>query len=151
MTEVIEGLDASEIKKCILAAVSRMLDSSCDLRDGLDNYASFSVDSIEIRGLHLHGMDTTTHNFDTKIQPKIPPAPDMQSVEVNLKTDIPLEEDLTVVRENLENPPQAPEPAAEEEENRMPARLRRKYTRRTATEITPSGGAVNLDDELGQE
>ena len=42
-----------------------------------------------------------------------------------------------------------PEPT-EAEENRMPQRLKRKYTRRTGIptlEQTASGGAVNIDDQ----
>ena len=39
-------------------------------------------------------------------------------------------------------------PASEEEENRMPARLKRKYTRHLPTpEMNPMGGAVDLSDD----
>lgn len=152
MPEVIEALDAAEIKKSVLQVVARMLDSSCDLRDGLDAYGGgFSVDSIEIKGLRLYSMDVKSLDFEGSIPAKEAPPVSTPEVEVtpvviDLKTDVPLEEDLTVVRENLANPQPPPEPVAEEE-NRMPQRLKRRYTRRATLEIPAQGGAVDVNEE----
>lgn len=149
--EVVEALDAAEIKKSLVIAFSRMLDSSCDLRDGLDAYGGgFSVESIKIQGLKLYSMDIKSLDFETSIPATAPPPVSTDEVTVtpvvvNLETSIPLEEDLTVVRDQIANPEPAPEPE-EAAEVRMPARLKRKYTRRLATpEMNPMGGAVDLD------
>jgi hypothetical protein len=65
--------------------------------------------------------------------------------------EIPQELDLEVVRERIKEPAPLPPTEEEQQENRMPARLKRKYTRRTGVaslEQTASGGAVDLDEKF---
>jgi hypothetical protein len=153
-TTMIEGLSGTEIIADVLDQIKRKLMYSCDLRDS-DSYGQGYSGTITIN-LKLYGMDATPVEIEVPIQPKVePPVSTEQTIvtpiQVEEKVEIPQELDLEAVRERLKvSEPEPPEEPSAEEENRMPARLKRKYTRRTGVptlEQTATGGAVNVDDQ----
>lgn len=148
---MIEGLSGSEVIEDILAQIKRKLMTSCDLRDS-DSYGQGYSGEIKI-SLKLYGMDALPAEFTVDIKPKeLPPV----STETTIVTPLEIQENITIeqeldleaVRERLHEPAPLP-PPSEEEENRMPQRLKRKYTKRTGVpslEMTAAGGAVSLDE-----
>lgn len=150
---LVEGLSGTEIIDDVIAHVKRKLMTSCDLRDS-DSYGQGYSGTIEIK-LKLHAMDNLPAEFSIAIQPKVEPPVSTETtivtpLELTETIEIPQELDLEVVRERIKEP--APLPLADEtEESRMPARLKRKYTRHTGVaslEQTASGGAVDLDEKF---
>ena len=149
---LVEGLSGTEIIDDVIAHVKRKLMTSCDLRDS-DSYGQGYSGTIEIK-LKLHAMDNLPAEFSIAIQPKVEPPVSTETtivtpLELTETIEIPQELDLEVVRERTKEPAPLP-PASEEEENRMPARLKRKYTKRTGVaslEQTAAGGAVDLDSD----
>ena len=145
---MIEGLSGTEIVNDILDQIKRKLQTSCDLRD-TDSYGQGFSASIEIK-LKIYAMDVISSEFSIEIKPKAEPPVSTEEmlvtpVEVVEKIEIPQELDLEVVRERQKEPEPLP-PASEDEEARMPARLKRKYSRRLPSlEQTTAGGAVDLD------
>ena len=153
MAEAItEGLSGTEVIDDVLAQIKRKLLTSCDLRDS-DNYGQGYSGTIEIK-LKLHAMENLPAEFSIAIQPKVEPPVSTETtivtpLELTETLEIPQELDLEVVRERIKEPAALP-PASEEEESRMPARLKRKYTRRTGIptfEQPAMGGAVDLDSD----
>ncbi len=152
---MIEGLSGGEIIADVLDQIKRKLSYSCDLRDS-DSYGQGYSGTIEVH-LKLYAMDTVSVDVEVPIQPKAePPVSTEQTVvtpiQVEEKVEIPQELDLESVRERLKvSEPEPPQEPSAEEENRMPARLKRKYTRRTGVptlEQTPTGGgAVDIDEQ----
>lgn len=147
---LVEGLSGTEIIDDVLAQIKRKLLSSCDLRDS-DSYSQGFSGTIEIK-LKLHAMDNTHAEFSVNIPAKAEPPVTTETVvvtplEIIETIEIPHELDLEVVRERTKEP--APlSPVDPNEENRMPARLKRKYTRHLPTpEMNPMGGAVDLSDD----
>jgi hypothetical protein len=150
---MIEGLSGTEIIADVLDQIKRKLSYSCDLRES-DSYGGGYSGSIEIH-LKLHAMDNTPVDVVVPIQPKAEPLVSNEAVtvipiQVEETLEIPQEEDLESVRERLKisEPEPLPE-TTEAEEGRMPARLKRKYTRRTGVptlEQTAQGGAVDVDE-----
>ena len=150
---LVEGLSGTEIIDDVIAHVKRKLMTSCDLRDS-DSYGQGYSGTIEIK-LKLHAMDNLPAEFSIAIQPKVEPPVSTETtivtpLELTETIEIPQELDLEVVRERIKEP--APLPLVDEtEESRMPARLKRKYTRRTGVpslETTASGGAVDIDAQF---
>lgn len=139
---VIEAISGTEIINDLLDQIKRKLQSSCDLRD-MDSYGQGYSATVKI-DLKLYGMDTTTFEGTIDIIPKAEPPAESTPVELGMTVDVEQELDLEALRERSNAP--LPEPPQAEEESRMPARLRRKYTRRTGVETTPSGGAVDFED-----
>lgn len=145
---MVEGLSGFEIRKDVLAQIDRKLQTSCDLRDN-DNYGQGYSAEITIK-MKMYDMVVAEEQFFVSIPPKAEPPVSTEQVtvvpvEINETLVIEQEENLDAVRERMEAPIQVSQPASEEEENRMPERVRRKYTRRAAVEMTPMGGAVDVD------
>jgi hypothetical protein len=145
-----EGLSGTEIKNDVLAQVERQLNRSCDLRD-TDCYESYSG-MIEIH-LKLYAVDTVSLDMTAVIAPNAEPPVSTETtivtpVEVVEKVEIPQELNLDVVRDRSKLPDFGPvEPANDEDNPRMPARLKRKYTRQVPLSVTPSQGeTVDLDE-----
>jgi hypothetical protein len=96
-------------------------------------------------------MDVTEEQFTVNIPAKVAPPVSTEEmtvtpVEIAEIIEIPQELDLEVVRERMKEPEPLPPPDATEE-NRMPDRLKRKYTRHLPSpEMNPMGGAVDLSD-----
>ena len=151
MAEImVEALSGTEIVEDVLAQIKRKLITSCDLRDS-DSYGQGYSGEITIK-LKMYAMDVRQEDFVVTIPAKAAPPISTEEVpvtpvEIDETLEIKQEEDLEVVRERTKEPVVAPEPVVEEE-NRMPARLRRKYTRRPTLETTPSGGAVDFEESL---
>ena len=150
---MVEGLSGSEIIADVLDQIKRKLSYSCNLRDS-DSYGQGYSASIEIK-LKLYAMDVTEDSFTVEIPVKVEipvstEAVTVTPVEVEEKLEIPQELDLESVRERLKVSETEPLPeTTEAEENRMPVRLKRKYTKRTGVpsfEQTPQGGAVDIDE-----
>jgi hypothetical protein len=146
---MIEGLSGTEIISDVLDQIKRRLQSSCDLRDS-DSYGQGFSGTITI-SLKLHAMDNTPVDLTINLVPKAEPPVSTETVivtplEISETIEIPQELDLEAVRERAKEPEPLP-PASEEEENRMPNRLKRKYTRRgvPSFEQPSMGGAVDLD------
>jgi hypothetical protein len=148
---LIEGLSGVEIIEDVLAQIKRKLMYSCDLRN-TDSYGQGYSGTIEIH-LKLHSMDNTPVDIVVNIPPKAEPPVSTDEVtvtplEVVEKIEISQELDLESVRERIKEPEPLP-PSEEEEESRMPSRLKRKYTRRNALEVPEmGGGAVDLDEKF---
>ena len=150
---LVEGLSGTEIIDDVLAHVKRKLQTSCDLRDS-DSYGQGYSGTIEIK-LKLHAMDNLPAEFSIAIQPKVEPPVSTETtivtpLELTETIEIPQELDLEVVRERIKEPAPLPPTEEEQQENRMPTRLKRKYTRRTgipSLEQTAAGGAVDLDSD----
>lgn len=146
---VVEGLSGTEIIEDIVNQVKRTLMTSCDLRDS-DSYGQGYSAEIKI-SLKMYGMDAVPGEFMVQIPAKADPPVSTEQVtviplQIEQNINIPQEENLEAVRERMKEEPPIPE-AKPEEESRMPARLRRKYTKRDVSlETTPSGGAVDLDE-----
>jgi hypothetical protein len=151
--QLVEGLSGTEIINDVVEHVRRKLQTSCDLREA-DSYGQGFSANIEIK-LKLYAMDVIPAEFSIAIQPKVEPPVSTETtivtpLELTETIEIPQELDLEVVRERTKEPAPLP-PASEEEENRMPARLKRKYTKRTGVpslETTASGGAVDIDAQF---
>ncbi len=149
---VIEGLSGTEIINDILDQIKRKLTYSCDLRDS-DSYGQGYSGTIAI-SLKLYGMDATPVEVEVIIPPKVEPPVTNETtvvtpIQVEEKVEIPQELDLEAVRERIKVSEPLPEPSATEE-NRMPERLKRKYTRRIGVptlETTVTGGAVDIDEQ----
>jgi hypothetical protein len=151
---MIEGLSGSEIIADVLDQIKRKLSYSCDLRDS-DSYGQGYSGTITI-SLKLYGMDATPVEIEVPIQPKVePPVSTEQTIvtpiQVEEKVEIPQELDLEAVRDRLKvSEPEPPQEPSAEEENRMPARLKRKYTRRTGVptleQTATGGGAVDVNE-----
>ena len=149
---LIEGLSGSEIVDDVLAQIKRKLLTSCNLRDS-DSYGQGYSAEIKI-SMKMYGMDATPDEFAINIVPKaLPPVSTDELVvtpfDVTEDLTIPQELDLEAVRERTKEPDPLP-PVDPTEENRMPARLKRKYTRHTgiaSLEQPAMGGAVDLDAE----
>jgi hypothetical protein len=147
-----EGLSGTEIIDDVLAQIKRKLLTSCNLRDS-DNYGQGYSAEIKI-SMKMYAMDATPDEFTVNIAPKgLPPVSTEEVIvtpfDVAEDLTIPQELDLEAVRERIKEPAPLP-PASEEEENRMPARLKRKYTKRTGVaslEQPAMGGAVDLDSD----
>ena len=147
-----EGLSGTEIKNDVLAQVERQLNRSCDLRD-TDCYESYSG-TIEIH-LKLYAVDTVSLDMTAVIAPNAEPPVSTETtivtpVEVVEKIEIPQELNLDVVRERSKLPDfGSVEPANDEENPRMPARLKRKYNRTKgipSLEQVATGGSVDMDE-----
>ena len=154
MAEVnIEGLSGTEIIEDVLDQIRRKLKYSCNLRD-TDSYGQGYSGTVTIN-LKMYAMDTTEDNFTVNITPKgeIPSSTESVIVtpfDVDEKLEIPQELDLEAVRERSKVPEPLPEPSEADGDSRMPARLKRKYTRRTGVaslETVIGGGAVDLENE----
>ena len=149
---MIEGLSGTEIIADVLDQIKRKLMYSCDLRDS-DSYGQGYSGTITI-SLKLHAMDNTPVDVVVPIQSIGEPPVSTENtsiipVEITEKLEIPQELDLESVRERLKVSEPEPEPTSEEQENRMPARLKRKYTKRTgipSLEQTAQGGAVDVNE-----
>ena len=147
---MVEALSGSEIIEDVLNQIKLKLLTSCDLRDS-DSYGQGYSGEIKI-SLKLYGMDATPAEFVVPFVPKaeIPVSTEevtVNPVQIEEKIEIAQEVDLEVVRGRAKEP--APEPIVDEaEESRMPARLKRKYSRRAALEAAavPQGGAVDIDE-----
>jgi hypothetical protein len=153
-TTMIEGLSGTEIINDILDQTKRKLSYSCNLRES-DSYGQGYSAEVTVK-IKAYAMDVTEEEFTVSIPAKVEPPVSTEQVtvtpiEINENITIPQELDLESVRERLKV--SEPEPPAEPnaaEESRMPARLKRKYTRRTGIptlEQTATGGAVNIDDQ----
>ena len=150
---LVEGLSGTEIIDDVIAHVKRKLMTSCDLRDS-DSYGQGYSGTIEIK-LKLHAMDNLPAEFSIAIQPKVEPPVSTETtivtpMELIETIEIPQELDLEVVRERIKEPAPLPPTEEEQQENRMPARLKRKYTKRTGVaslEQPAMGGAVDFDAE----
>lgn len=148
---VIEALNGAEIVEDVLNQIKIKLLTSCDLRDQ-DSYGQGYSGEIKI-SLKLYGMDVTGADFVIPIVSKAEPPVSTEEITVNPvqveeTIEIPQELDLEVVRERAKE--SAPEPVvSEQEENRMPARLKRKYSRRSALEVPvmPQGGGIDITEE----
>ena len=145
---MVEGLSGKEFKQLVLKKVELALDSSCDLRD-VDNFDSVSGEiKLSLQG---YAMDTIKEEFTIPIVAKVEPPVSTEEIivtpiKVEQTIEIPRELDLELVREQITE--EDPTPVVDEaEENRMPARLKRRYTRRAVLETTPMGGAVDLTEE----
>lgn len=151
---IVEGLSGSEIVDDVLAQIKRKLLTSCNLRDS-DSYGQGYSAEIKI-SMKMYGMDATPDEFAINIAPKaLPPVSTDELVvtpfDVTEDLTIPQELDLEVVRERLREPAPLPPTEEQQQENRMPNRLKRKYTRRTgipSLEQSASGGAVDMDEEV---
>jgi hypothetical protein len=150
---IVEGLSGTEIIEDILGQIRRKLKYSCDLRDS-DSYGQGYSGTVEIH-LKLHAMDNTPVDLTVNLPPKGEPPVSTETVTVNPleiteKVEIPQELDLDAVRERIKvSEPEPPPEPNEAEENRMPTRLKRKYTRRTGVptlEQTAQGGAVDVTE-----
>lgn len=148
---MVEGLSGKEFKQLVLKKVELALDSSCDLRD-VDNFDSVSGEiKLSLQG---YAMDTIKEEFTIPIVAKVDPPVSTEGIivtpiNVEQTIEIPRELDLEIVRDQLTE--EAPTPVVDEtEESRMPARLKRKYTRRSSLEVPsmPLGGAVDLNEEI---
>jgi len=150
---MVEGLSGTEIIEDILDQIKRKLKYSCDLRDS-DCYGQGYSGTITI-SLKLHDLDNFPVELTVDIPAKVPPPVSTETMtvtplEITETITIPQELDLDIVRERSKiSEPLPPEPTdGEAEDARMPARLKRKYNRRTASlEQTAAGGAVDFDAE----
>lgn len=149
---IVEGLTGVEIIDDVLAHIKRKLQFSCNLRDS-DSYGQGYSAEISIK-IRTYAVDSQEEEFVVSIPAKFPAPESMEGVtvtpvEVDETVLIPQELDLEAVRERIKEPAPLP-PPSEEEENRMPTRLKRKYTRRgiESLEVTASGGSVDLEDEV---
>jgi hypothetical protein len=145
---MIEGLSGTEIIDDVLAQIKRKLMYSCDLRDS-DSYGQGYSGTIEIH-LKLHAMDNIPVDIVVPITPQTDPPVTTEEtivtpIDVTETVTIPQELDLEAVRERIKETEPLP-PPSEEEESRMPARLKRKYTRRSPLEQTATGGAVDIEE-----
>ena len=145
---LVEGLSGVEIINDGLAQIKRKLQYSCNLREA-DNYGQGYSAEVSVK-IKCYAMDVTEEEFSVSIPAKLPPPVETETVsvtpvEVVETIEIPQELDLESVRERTKEPAPLP-PPDEAEEARMPARLKRKYSRRNPLEITSSGGAVDLDE-----
>ena len=144
----VEALSGTEIKDDILAQVKRKLESSCDLRS-TDCYGQGYSGKIEIH-LKLYSVDTTSIDLALEIVPKgEPPVSTEETIvtrlEIDEKLEISQELDIDAVRARIKEQ-EIPPPPVEAEENPLPQRLKRRYTRRTANLEHPAvGGAVDID------
>ena len=89
-------------------------------------------------------MDNLPAEFSIAIQPKVEPPVSTETtivtpMELIETIEIPQELDLEVVRERIKEPAPLPPTEEEQQENRMPARLKRKYTRRTGVKFGADG------------
>jgi hypothetical protein len=95
-------------------------------------------------------MDVISIEEKVQIQPKVDPPAQTETlivtpVEVSETVVVEQEENLEAVRERSKQP-ETPAPPSEAEEQRMPERLKRRYTRRTPIlEQAAHGGAVDVE------
>jgi len=148
---IVEGLTGTEIIDDILAQIRRKLSYSCNFTNECSYGQGYSAE-ISIK-LKTYAMDVQEEEFAVSIPAKFPPPESMEGVtvipvEVDETVTIPQELDLEAVRERIKEPAPLP-PPSEEEESRMPARLKRSYKRRgiESLEQTAAGGAVDLEDD----
>jgi hypothetical protein len=155
MAEVnIEGLSGTEIIEDVLDQIRRKFKYSCNLRD-TDSYGQGYSGTVTVN-LKMYAMDTTEDNFTVNITPKgeIPSSTESVIVtpfDVEEKIEIPQELNLEAVRERSKVPEPLPEPSEADGDSCTPARLKRKYTRRTGVasleQTASGGGAVDLENE----
>ena len=149
--QLVEGLSGTEIINDVVEHVRRKLQTSCDLREA-DSYGQGFSANIEIK-LKLYAMDVIPAEFSIAIQPKVLPP---ETTETTIVTPLELQETITIeqeldleaVRERIKEPAPLPPTDEQQRENRMPQRLKRKYTRHgvASLEQTASGGAVGLEE-----
>jgi hypothetical protein len=144
-----EGLSGIEIIDDVLAQTKRKLQTSCNFSRECNYGQGYSAEiSVKIKA---YAMDVTEEQFTVNIPAKVAPPVSTEEmtvtpVEIAEIIEIPQELDLEVVRERMKEPEPLPPPDATEE-NRMPDRLKRKYTRHLPSpEMNPMGGAVDLSD-----
>lgn len=149
---LVSGLSGTEIIDDILAQIKRKLNYSCDLRS-TDCYARGYGATIE---MHLKLYDADTISVDMNVEVPFTSEPPISSeddvvtpIEIVEKLEIPQELNLTSVRERMQIGP-SPSPPTEEEEARMPKRMKRKYTTRASLEqVTQAQGAtVDVDPQF---
>ena len=143
---MIEGLSGVEIIDDILAQIRIKLEKSCDLRS-IDCYGQGYSAEIDIR-LKLYDTDTISVNAKVEIPPKVeqPVSTDdviVTPIEIEEKFEIPQELNVEAVRNRTKE--SAPPPPVEYEENLMPERTKRKYTRRSFAPVPASGEVVDID------
>jgi hypothetical protein len=149
---LVEGLSGTEVIDDILAQIRRKIQTSCNFSHECNYGQGFSAE-INIK-IKAYAMDVTEEEFNVIIPAKVePPVSTEETIvtplEISESIEIPQELDLEIVRERIKEPDPLP-PPDEMEESRMPARLKRKYTRRTgipSLEQAASGGAVDLDSD----
>jgi hypothetical protein len=145
---LVEALSGTEIIEDFLDQIRRKLKYSCDLRDS-DSYGQGYSGTATI-SLKLYAMDATPVELMVNISPKVEPPVSTEDVtvipiQVEEKVEVPQELDLEEVRKRSKESDTIP-PPSDEEEARMPARLKRKYTRRGSLEGSAmGGGAVDIE------
>lgn len=145
----VEGLSGTEIIEDVVAQVRRKLLQDCNLR-ATDSYGKGFSAKIQIE-IKAFAMDTVAINQTAEIAAKEPPPEPTEKiavipVEIKQELDIPQEENLTAVRERLDDP--EPVLATGGEEPATQLRTKRKYTRTKTLEHMAAGGAVDLTTEF---
>jgi hypothetical protein len=149
--EIVEALNGkTEIIEDFLDQIRRKLNNSCDLRE-TDCYSRGYSATADIH-MKLYDVDIVSLDMKVEVNPTVePPVSTNEAVvtpiEIEEKVIIEQEENLTAVRERFSQP-ETLAPSSDQQENVLPGRQKRKYTRRMASleSLATSGGGGGATD-----
>lgn len=147
----VPALNGEEMIQDLCGLIAEKLRTDCNLRP-IDGYSGGYRATVKIH-LEAFGLDQVTVDYEIEADETIPdPENPLQEPDVNLDTeiDIPVETDLSLVRERSSQPTPDFEikPAVEiTEEGPVGEPQKRKYTRRLKALAMAQGGAASVLNE----